>query len=78
MCKIDDVMRHHYVRSQRGEKLSEIYFEHLEVLYGRKSNIVDGEEDEETSEPSDDNEGLRTFLSLIKQRYAQALEGSID
>jgi hypothetical protein len=71
-------MRHHYVRSQRGEKLSEIYFVHLDGLGGRNSNIVDGEEDEETSETRDDNEDNRTFLSLIEQIYAHALEGSID
>jgi hypothetical protein len=71
-------MRHHYVRSQRGEKLSKIYFEHLEGLYGRNSNTVDEEEDEETSETRDDNEDSRPFLSLIEQRYAHALEGSID
>jgi hypothetical protein len=78
MCKIDDIMRHHYVRSQIGEKLSEIYFEHLEGLYSRNSNAVDEEEDEETSETRDDNEYSRNFLSLIEQRYAHALEGSID
>ena len=71
-------MRHHYVRSQRGEKLSEIYFEHLEGLYGRHSNIADGDDDEESSEKREDDENSRTFLTLIEQRYAHALEGTID
>jgi hypothetical protein len=82
MCKIEDVMRHHYVRSQNGERLSNIYFEHLEGLYdsGSTSNDIttssDGAEEfqEDTTEVDENN----TFLSLIEQRYAHTLSGVID
>jgi hypothetical protein len=80
MCRIDDVMRHHYVRSQNGERLSDIYFQHLEGLYGIGSNFShDGgnEEDDYIADAPEEDEN-RTFLALIEQRYAHTLSGEIN
>jgi hypothetical protein len=75
-------MRHHYVRSQNGERLSNIYFDYLEGLYSSGfttediTHSSDGAEgfNEDTTEVDDNS----TLLSLIEQRYAYTLSGVID
>jgi hypothetical protein len=75
-------MRHHYVRSQNGERLSNIYFEHLEGLYGMGSISNDithrGDGEEEFHADATEVDENSTFLSLIEQRYAHTLSGIID
>jgi hypothetical protein len=80
MCRIDDVMRHHYVRSQDGDRLSDIYFQHLEGPYCTESNFShdDGNEEGDYIADAPEEEENRTFLALIELRYAQTLSGAID
>jgi hypothetical protein len=80
--KVEDVMCHHYVRSQNCERLSNIYFEHLKGLYdsGSTSNDITNSSDgaEEIQEDTTEMDENSTFLSLIEQRYAHTLSGVID
>jgi hypothetical protein len=82
LCKIEDVMRHHYVRSRNGERLSDIYFEHLERHYApdepEDAALDDDCSDEDTLHLSPCEDENRTFLSLIEQRYGHAISGAVS